>query len=323
MAILQTSRILTLDYWKFASDISPGDIVFDRKGKPVRVKLVQKYRAPTCYEVTFADNLTIAGDEHLLLPLENEKYRNRATTYKGKFKFRRPTQQTKLSDLYNLPLYGRSNRKIYSVATAGELQFPTQSLPVPPFVFGFWFFNRKAKNWMRPLPGHRDFIHEKFKTSGYKVIETWNYRDGEKYFYTEPSILSHLVPLIPTSIPNNYLLASVEQRKELFAGIMYSRIRNIGENPNIIKFSNKSKHLVTQVQYLAESLGYKTAMTYHKSNKFYTVKITHREKEGATIRREWRLVAKIQQIEPQGCVHIETDGEDGSFLVGEGFIPCH
>lgn len=323
MAITQTSRVLTLDYWKFASDITPGDIVFDRKGKPVRVKLVQNYRASTCYEVTFTDGLTISGDDHLILPLENEKYRNRARQYKGKYKFTRPTKQTKLADLYNLPLYGRSNRKNYSVPTAGEIQLPTQTLPVPPFVFGFWFFNKKAKNWMRPLPGHRDFIHEKFRDAGYKIVETWNYRDGEKYFVTEPTVLSHLVPLTPTCIPNNYLLASAEQRKELLAGILYSKVKNIRENPSIIKFSNKSKLLSTQVQYLAESLGYRTSMNYNRIYNYYSVVINTKEKEGATVRKEWRLVAKIQQIEPQSCVHIETDGEDGSILVGEGFIPCH
>lgn len=323
MAILQTQRVLTLDYWKFASDISPGDIVFNRHGNPVRVKLVQKYRAPRCYEVTFTDGLTIAGDDHLVLPLENEKYRNRARQHKGHFKFSRPTKQTKMSDLYNLPLYGRENRKIYSVPTAGELQFPHQTLPVPPFVFGFWFFNRKADNLMRPLPGHKDFIYEKFKEAGYKPIEKDIYRDGNRNFITTPTVISHLVPLIPTSIPNNYLLASAEQRNELFMGILYSRIKNIHENPKRIKFSNKKKLLITQLQYLAESLGYRTTLNHNEVDNFYTVLIRSKVKHATSVRKEWRLVASIREIEPQGCVHIETDGEDGSILVGEGFIPCH
>lgn len=322
MAITQTSRILTLDYWKFASDITSGDIVFDRKGKPVRVKLVQKYRAPTCYEVTFADGLTISGDSHLILPLENEKYRNRARKHTGKYPFRRPTKDTKLSDLYNLPLYGRQNRRIYSVPTAGELQFPNQELPVPPFVFGFWFFNRKAGDLMRPLPGHKDFLYDKFKTSGYKPIEKDIYRDGNRNFVTVPTIRSHLVPLVPTCIPNNYLLASAEQRNELLLGILYSRIKNIHENPPIMKISNKRKLLITQIQYLAESLGYRTAMNHNEIDGYYTVTINSKVKHATSARKEWRLIKSIEEIPGQGCVHIETDGEDGSILVNEGFIPC-
>jgi len=35
-----------------------------------------------------------------------------------------------------------------------------------------------------------------------------------------------------------------------------------------------------------------------------------------------RFIKKIIPIAPQSCVHIETDGVDKSFLVGEGFISC-
>jgi len=41
------------------------------------------------------------------------------------------------------------------------------------------------------------------------------------------------------------------------------------------------------------------------------------------VRQNYRFVSKIEEIKPQACVHIQTDGPDGSFLVGEGFIACH
>jgi hypothetical protein len=40
------------------------------------------------------------------------------------------------------------------------------------------------------------------------------------------------------------------------------------------------------------------------------------------VRQNWRLISKIEEITPQACVHIETDGEDGTMLVEEGFIAC-
>ena len=55
MAILATQRVLTLDFWKLANDIVPGDYLFDRNGRPVKVTLVQKYMAQECYEVTMSD----------------------------------------------------------------------------------------------------------------------------------------------------------------------------------------------------------------------------------------------------------------------------
>ena len=65
MAILATERVLTLDYWKFAYDLVEGDVVFDRLGQPATIKLIQQYRAQSCYEVQLIDGLTVAGDEHL------------------------------------------------------------------------------------------------------------------------------------------------------------------------------------------------------------------------------------------------------------------
>ena len=37
---------------------------------------------------------------------------------------------------------------------------------------------------------------------------------------------------------------------------------------------------------------------------------------------DYYFIKEILEIQPQSCVHIETDGEDGTILVGEGFIAC-
>ena len=65
MAILANQKVLTLDYWKAARNLQPGDYVFDKDGKIVQIKLVQEYRAQQCYEVMFNDYLSVAGDQHL------------------------------------------------------------------------------------------------------------------------------------------------------------------------------------------------------------------------------------------------------------------
>jgi hypothetical protein len=72
---------------------------FDRLGQPTTIKLIQQYRAQKCYEVQLMDGLTVAGDEHLKLPLENKKYRDRANQHLGKYKFRRPLKPTPVSEL--------------------------------------------------------------------------------------------------------------------------------------------------------------------------------------------------------------------------------
>lgn len=327
MAITAQTQVLTHDYWKLAQDIVPGDILFDRLGRPVRVKLAQQYRSEHCYEVQLHDGLTVCGDDKLKLPLETIKYRRRALEYKGHFKFRRPLSIRTVDDLTQTPLINKNNNLEFSIPTAGPLQFPTQPLPVPPFVFGFWFFNHRTNQMMVPPPGCSKFVHEKFADAGYRVEETWKHTSGETSFITHPSVYSHLVPNVPQKIPNNYLFGSPEQRLELLSGILHSRSRRYDAKRDRFRFTSKNALLAKQVQYLAESLGCKTRLDapHPRNGNVLFIWTKHKLMEQQTpkpvkIRQNWRLVTNIRPISDQLCVHIETDGEDNTFLVGEGFI---
>lgn len=329
MAITAIQRVLTHDYWKLAQDIVPGDILFDRLGRPVKVRLIQQYHAQNCYEVFLKDGLTVCGDANLQLPIESEKYRKRTLEYKGKRKFTRPLDITPLKEMIGIPLTNKTNRLKFSIPTAGLLQFPTKDLPVPPFIFGFWLFNHQKCGDMTPTPGCSEFINNKFKDHGYKTKTTRRHSTNkEMSFVCSPTIQSHLIPNIPNKIPNNYLFSSPEQRLELLSGIMHAKSRQYNQKKDRFRFSNNNLVHVRQVQYLAESLGCKTSLeSYHIHNSnLLNIWTKHKLMEQQTpkmvkVRQNWRLITKIQQIEPQLCVHIETDGEDSTFLVGEGFIP--
>lgn len=330
MAILATQRVLTLDYWKMACDVRAGDILFDRSGNPVTVTLVQEYRAQSCYQVVFNDGLSVKGDGKLILPTENEKYRNRAREYKGKLQFRRPLKLLAVEDLSKMPLTGRHNRKLYSVPAAAPLKLPTQSLPVPPFVFGFWFFNHRKDQTMQAPSQHTLFVDEKFKDAGYRVLKTQPRSAAQPRFRTSPPVLQHLAPFIPTKIPNNYLLASPEQRTELLQGILHARKNRYIKKEDRFQFTSYHELLAKQVQMVAESLGCKTTLNYKPTeNKFVLsiktkLKLTEEQTpKPIKLRQNYRFVTDIQEIQPQACVHIQTNGPDGSFLVGEGFIACH
>ena len=167
MAIIATQKVLTLDYWKMASDITEGDILFDHNGEPVKVKLVQQYRSEECYEVVFDDGLSISGDKHLRLPVEDKQYRKQVSQYKNRLQFRRPIDIKTVGELYETPLLFREFRHMFSVPSAKPLQLPTQTLPVPPFVFGFWFYNHGVKQTMVPPRGTEDYVRRKFRDAGY------------------------------------------------------------------------------------------------------------------------------------------------------------
>jgi hypothetical protein len=330
MAILATQRVLTLDYWKMACDIRAGDILFNRFGDPVTVTLVQEYRAQACYEVVFNDGLSVRGDDKLILPIETEKYRSRTRQYKGKRKFTRPLKLLTAEHLRSNPLTGRENRKLYSVPTTAPIKLPTQPLPVPPFVFGFWFFNHRKDQTMQAPLQHTLFVDEKFKDAGYRLLKTQPRSAAQPRFTTAPTVAQHLAPFIPTKIPNNYLLASPEQRQDLLMGILHAKKNRYIKNEDRFQFTSKHEVLARQVQMLAESLGCKTNLSFEPTEKKFVLSIKTRLKltdeqtpRPIKLRQGWRLISAVKEIQPQACVHIQTNGADGSFLVGEGFIACH
>jgi hypothetical protein len=329
MAITANTKILTLDYWKPAYKLEVGDYVFDRKGNIVQVKLAQQYQGIRCYEVMFNDYLTVEGDATLALPTENPKYRNRLVTYKGKLQFRRPLKPLTAEQMLDMPLLDQHNRKILSVPTTNPLALPHQDLPVPAFVFGFWFFARRSTGRMAAAKGTTEFVVQRFKDHGYKVVMGPLINTGEREFSVTPTVESQLIPNIPKIITNNYLFSSPEQRQDLLSGIACSKNRRYNKRSDRFRFSSRQYDTVRRVQLLAESLGGRSSLQSDDHKKDFTVffkirALIHPEQSSPKVKVHHgrRYVSKISPIPTQMCVHIETTGEDNTILVGEGFIPC-
>ena len=327
MAITAQTKVLTLDYWKPAYKLQVGDYVFDRNGRLVRIKLIQEYRADDCFEVQFDDALCVSGDANLSFLVETPKYRQRLTNYKGVLRFRRPLVHTKLKELLEKPLLTKKNRKMYSVPTTQPLQLPHQDLPIPPFVMGFWFFSKKARSLYAASAKNFDLVKEKLRDYGYKTKHRCLYRTGKHEFYIIPNIDSHLVPNIPKQIPNNYLLASVEQRIELLSGVIMAKHSQYNGVTDTFRVTSRHLPTVTPIQLVAESLGCKTNLFHNKHLKNYTLSfktkhnlVPYQRSKPVKVHHARRYITSITPIPAQSCVHIETTGEDNTILVGEGFI---
>ena len=328
MAITAQTKVPTLDYWKLAGKLQVGDWVFDKDGNPVQIKLIQSYRAKECFEVILDDNLTLCGDKNLTLPVENLKHRHRQSTYKGVNKFRRPLKPTKVLDLVDKPLVLKNNRKAFSIPTTKPLQYPTQDFPVPPFIFGFWFFARRFDGTMSAAPGKQDEVEQIFKDYGYLPKFSRLLPKGTRTFRCTPTIESQLIPNIPNTIPNNYVMGSVEQRMDLLRGIFSTKSKSYNKKQDFFQFSSKNFTLVQKVQCVAESLGMRTNVNKHDILGHYTVKFKSRlplvndqVSPPIKVNQARRYIVKINPIEEQQCVHIETTAQDNTILVGEGYIP--
>lgn len=323
MAITAIEKVLTLDYWKYASKLQVGDYVFNREGKPVKIKLIQQYFSEDCYRVKLDDHLTVSGDKHLAFRLENRKYRNRIHQYKMVHKrFKRPLKHMTVLDIQETGLRNNFGWHEFSIPSTKPLDLPHQDLPVPPFVFGFWIMNKTMKG-MRFPTGYEESITEKFKDHGYKVI-----KQSKNNFMVVPSIESQLAPFIPTKIPANYMLASVEQRTELLSGILHSKSRLYSVKTDTFSVSSKAYRAIAQIQQLVESLGCKTiselkdsiGQHYLRFKYRYSKLVPQQESSKVKVTHARRYIRAIEPIQSQMCVHIETEGDDNTILVGEGFI---
>ncbi len=275
------------------------------------------------------DYLTISGDKHLEFLVENFKYRDRAVQYKGYHPFRRPLKPMNVETLLDGDLKDETNCKIYSIPTTKPIELPHQTLPVPPFVFGFWFINRKPSKFFTTTPSTQEEVERQLKDFGYKVKIRKTIQNGWRQFTISPTIESQLAPNIPTKIPANYLLADKEQRIELLRGILFAKPRQYSPHRDRFRFSSTHYGTALAIQGLVESLGGKTNLAFTEKNSTYTLTFKIRLKlvpnqvsRPIKIHQARRYIEKITKIQPQTCVHIETDGPDNSYLVGEGFISC-
>jgi len=327
MAILATEKVLTLDYWKPAYKLQVGDYVFDRNGKVLKIKLIQEYRADDCYEVEFDDALHVSGDHNLSFMVETRKYRQRLIDYKGVNKFRRPLAHTKLQNLLENPLTGQDNRKNFSVPTTQPVVLPHQDLPIPPFLMGFWFFTKKGQGLYAVSAKNCDAVKEKLRDYGYKTKHYQKTKRGGEQFYIIPSVESHLIPNIPKQIPNNYLLASVEQRIDLLSGVIMAKQGQYNETYDTFQVTSQHLPTVMQIQGLVESLGSKTKLLHRPQLGNYTLYfkskhplVPYQRSKPVKVHHARRYITKISSIPAQLCVHVETTGDDNTILVGEGFI---
>jgi hypothetical protein len=269
----------------------------------------------------------MAGDNKLGFLVETPKYRKRTYEYKHVQPFRRPLKLFRAEGLDLLELTDNRNRHIFSVPTAKPLTLPHQDLPVPPFIFGFWFFNQRAHGKLAAPPNTSEFVHEKFRDYGYKVQLGRLINTGEHEFDTVPSVRSQLIPNPPTKIPENYLLASAEQRTELLSGILYAKSRQYSKSNDKFRITSYHYGTILQLQGLVESLGHRSTVIYDDTYRYYTIYFKSRTKltqeqnsPKVRVHQARRYVTDVSSIPAQMCVHIETTAPDNTILVGEGFI---
>lgn len=325
MTIKANTPILTADGWMLANSIRPGDIVFGQDGQPKPVTSVQAYDKGPTYEVLLDDGLTICGSANMRLAVQ--KLNARIIMSKGYNA--RPDSMLLQEALDNgLKFENSDGRHRYSVPTTKPIQLPEKDLPVPPFIVGVWFSKPRSSPALFVRQEQLNDIIKQFRKYGYAIRRTK--RIGDRLYLTvRPSIdMCFLTKYSEkwTTIPDEYLLGSAEQRLELLRGLVYNRPNCFRQKDNVYQYFSADFAFLKRVQGVVESLGIRTIMLDRPSGVRYRLNFKtdlplgpEITKPKGIVRFKRRFIRKITEIEPSERVYIEANGP---FLVGEGFIPA-
>ena len=336
--------IPTPDGFRRMGDLNRGDHVFAPDGQPVEVIEAHDVQTGrTCYEIVFSDDTRIVADaEHLWLTETAATRNNRdrhprpastSTGASGGSSHRqqsllpgvllsrdRTGTQTSDRDTLTVPAHGpqvRTTEQIrvtlhdkngylnHSVAPAAPVNYPTQVLPLDPYLLGASFGDGPAGPENEPR--------------------------GER-------------------IPEAYLLSSVQQRRDLLAGLMDTN-GTVGPGRSV-SYTSTQHRIAEQTQQLAHSLGYAARLsrpntracgpskTRDQRPAQYTVtfatgdpvfRLDH--KTGLHLARATgygpdnetghRYITAVRPVKsrPVRCIKVAND--DGLFLAGQQYIPTH
>jgi hypothetical protein len=324
MAIAAETPVPTSRGFVLASDLKPGDNVFDFEGRPQKVLSVQSYVSPDCYELTFHDGLTLVGDRHATLELQTIMWRNKqARWFRGqsskyaKKRFRRPLVRRTFAELASEDLKMPSGKKMYSLQNTDPLQYPHVDLPVPPYIFGLWIGSLapSGHHWLK----NPDFnsMQRKARQVGFNLVKRrhrWGYAVE---FFIRPSVRESFTfagAPIPDIIPQSYLEADVESRHALLDGLRDAwYARESKKLPGIFMMRDAWRP-IRRKQQLVEGLGMCSKLLKRDTDTKHELNFRYRDPNPACNRR---FLQKIVKIGAKMCVHVECERK---FVVGEGYL---
>ena len=323
MAVASSTPVPTPNGWVQAGSLSVGDYVFAADGSPCKLTVAHHYKASKCYRLEMDDAISLVGDQHLAMELQNNKWRIRNCEYthfkstKKRKGFKRPLVKRTLEQLAEPDaLLHKGKRSEYSLPNCGPVQYPAVDLPVPPYVMGIWFATKRPSGRHTGVGLDIEAIRKRMRGSGF-YLAVRKHKNGRPVLQFRPSIKESFLfadALPPSDIPSQYMHAGVEQRQELLDGLIDGGFVVNHKNTNNFFGTFAAYGDARMLQELVESLGVKSTLSYKAIHRAYSLKFCHKSTNPLFFRR---FLKKIEAVEPVECSHLLSDRP---ILVGEGFL---
>lgn len=327
--------------WRVMDDLLPGDSVFDDLGNVRYVTNRADWENRPCYEVTFSDGSSIIADEN-----------HQWVTQTARERYGKQGGQVRTTADIADSVKASTDTSNHSIAWAGALDYPTQYLPLDPYVLGLWLGDGNART--AAITAHVDDAEEtaaRIDAAGYTTTiiqngpQTSNGRlirvaGTTKWASDGPVVALRVLGLIQNKhIPAAYLRGTVKQRLALLAGLMDSdgHVDAWGR----CEFINTNPLLIEGVAELVRSLGCGCTVTpRHRAGEgkhvrdSYAVRFTpdclnpfclarKRAKVTDTHARRRHYIVSVEPVTPRRTVCIEVDSPSHLFLAGTSMVPTH
>ncbi len=351
-ALTLNTKILTADGWSTMGEVQPGDYVFDELGQICRVvEKSEVWEQRDIYRVHFSDGTYIDADE-------NHQWKT-TNIYERQMKKGGQIRTTKeifdaMEDAIN------SKNKAFAIECAKPLKLPRRALLIPPYLLGQWLGDGSKTS--AKITTHVDDaseIKKAIEDLEYEVGDPkQNGKDGNKgrnlSVYSDFQTQLRIMGLLNNKhIPEEYLLASEEQRKELLQGLMdsdgfitragHQQVGNWTSKGGNASFTNTNKNLVDGVAHLVRSLGFSCTVAPKKRGwgtkwklDAWEARFTPADYDVFKLSRKQAKVKKepnkrtfqvyirsIEKKQKASTVCIEVDSKSHLFLAGEGLTPTH
>jgi hypothetical protein len=251
------AKILTPLGWKQMGDIKPDDLVMGSDGKPHKVLEVFPQGEKEVFKVTFSDGATTECCKEHLWQIESAL---------SKRPLRRgwKTKVFQLQDFKDA-LKTKTGANKYFIPITEPIAFSKQELPIHPYLLGILIGDGNlTTDTPRFSSADAEIVEavQKLLPKGMQIVGVPNRRYDYKITSVDHrcNTVLRIVKELGLNckaehkfIPDIYKFSSIEQRKEILAGLLDSD-GTAGKN-GAASFSSSSEQLCDDVQFLVESLG--------------------------------------------------------------------
>lgn len=351
--------------WTTMGEVKAGDQLIGADGNPTTITAATDIlHGRPCYELEFSDGSTIIADAEHQWVTHTRKER-RTKDYPGT----RTTREIAATLRTNT----KDRRLNHSINNAQPLTLDAQDLLIHPYALGVWLGDGHKNSACFTSPDGE--IAQRVRESGYRVTSTgaylrWSIRmpkmqrnracnwcgEFSQSKYREScmkcrgglgTFLGRLRlegVLGDKHIPQQYLRASEQQRRDLLAGLMDTD-GTVTESGSC-QIALTDKQLAADTYELIVGLGYRCSvstkrvkggteetstcytMTFSTPHRIFTLARKHeahkqRRKAKNTTRSCSRFITAVRPIEsiPVRCVQVDND--DHMYLAGRSMIPTH